>query len=361
MVGTTESELGPPTGPLEPGELGLACRVARRLAAEAGVHCALVGGSLAAGLGNSASDIDIFLAGPDLAAGRQRLLAGGRWFDVHRYGFGELAALIRRVVTADPGAESIVGPVSEADLSVAIRLSDARSVVTDEELDGLLGTLDRSRLAKLVIRRWNATAFNALEDLSGQRDAGDADAAVLCARSALLAAGKGVAAACGDLHDGLKWVYRQLERAAPADFPLAYFRTLTRCDPLSAGRCLRELEWLTQTFMIATAVLGLHSVPIDRWPTWVPGDGPLRRAGGFYPSSAGEHLKITKPGVRLLRMRWDIALVWGLADGTDEAELIARADQLKGCAPAYRDLTAARCRAAIGELAIAGLLTPRAA
>ena len=339
-----------------PGDLDLASRAALRLAADAGAASALVGGSLAVGLGNDASDVDVYLVDAGLATGRERLLVGRRWFDVPRLRLAELTAVISRVAAADPGAEGMNGPLSEAELSLAVRLSMARAVVTEPRLDAMLATLEHGHLARLVIRRWNASAFNAIEDLSAQREAGDADAAVLCARTALLAAGKGVAAACGDLHDGTKWVFQQLERSAPAEFPLADFRALTRCDPLSAGHSLAELERLTQTFMIVTAVLGLHAVPVDRWPSWVPGNGPLRRADGFYPSSAGPILKITKPGARLLRMGWEVALVWGLADGIDEAELIVRAGRLAGCAPAYQDLTAARCRSVLGQLAEASLL-----
>ncbi|HET9895222.1 MAG TPA: hypothetical protein VFQ44_09840 [Streptosporangiaceae bacterium] len=337
--------------------LELARGIAGRLATRAGATCAFVGGSLTAGLGNSASDIDIYLIGPDVLAGRQRLLAGTTWLDVHALRLTELECALRRVAAADPLADLSDDPVSEADLAIAARLHSAVITSGEQAASRLADLIGRDHLARLMIRRWNAAAFNALEDFSGQDLAADPDTATICARSALLAAGKGIAAAGGDTYDGLKWVHKQLARTAPERFPIAEFRLLIRSDPFGPGQPVLRLLGLVQTAMIATAVLGLHGIRLDRWPSWAPGNGTLHRAAGFYPSSTDEYVKLCKPGCRLVRMRWDVALVWGLCDGASSEEVATLAAGFGAAAPAYAKLTPDRARAIVGRLCALGLLT----
>ena len=391
-------------GPVDSDGLLTARGVARQLAAAQGTGAALVAGGLAAGLGNAASDIDIYLVGEHLPRARRQLALGHRTVDVHQLPRGELDALARRVLDADLTGAPDSTPVTDADLILATRLCCAQVAAGHGYIAPLLETLPEGKLRRLTIDRWLAAAFTALQDLAGftalgdlraQRpppDSGtskgagspagsgphrradaaiasggstdaafdrepDASAAVLCARSALLASGKAVAAACGDLHDGGKWVFRQLERSAPDRFPLAEFADLIRCDPLGAGgRSIADLAALAQTCLITAATLGWQSVPLSGWPAWTVGDGPLRRAPGFYPRAYEQTLVAAAPMRRSVRMRPDVALVWGLCAGSAQDEVVWAATGLRASAPAYAGLTERRCRAVIARLTASGLV-----
>ncbi len=350
----------PPAGPDHrpaPVDTEVAHGVARQLAAANGAGAALVTGGLAAGLGNASSDIDIYLVGDQLPAGRRQLALGRRRIDVHELPLAQVSAVVQRVREADLSDEEHARPLSEADLAIAVRLHGAQVAAGQTVIGPVLDALDRGRLRKLAIIRWLGAALTALDDLAGLDRQQDAEPAVLCARTALLAAGKAVAAACGDLHDGVKWVFRQLERSAPAHFPGREFAGLVRCDPLAAGqRSLADIEALTQTCLLSAATLGWQELPLASWPAWTAGAGPLSRAAGRYPVPYDHALLAAGPGGRRLRMRHDVALVWGLCSGCSQAVVVSRATGLRGSAAAYAELTEQRCKALIARLIGAGLV-----
>lgn len=340
------------------GLLAQARTLARRLAGADGAAAALVGGGIAAGLGHGASDIDIYLVG-GRGESRGQITSGERRIDVHELPMAQILALAQRVAEADLTDDEHARPLGEADLILAVRLAGAEVAAGQSAVRPALDALDQQKLRKLTLARWLGAALTAVEDLSGLDEHSEPEAAVLCARTALLAAGKAVAAGCGELHDGVKWVFRQLRRSGPAGFPHRRFAALSRCDPLqSAELSLADLATLTQSCLLAAATVGWHGVPPADWPAcaWTVGDGPLRRAPGLYPLVFDRCVLAVSPAGRRLRMRQDVALIWALCHGYSEAMVTEEAGRLRTAAIGYASLTSSRCAALIDRLACAGLV-----
>ncbi|WP_405943540.1 hypothetical protein OHA44_04100 [Streptomyces sp. NBC_00144] len=385
---------GPPGRSGDPGEhplLPLARRVARQLAAPATVGSSFIAGSVTAGLGNHTSDIDVYLVGTGLAPARRQLVLDRSRFDVQELSVADLDAAVGRVAgAAFPGDGSTV--VAQRDLDLAVRLWSGE-VITD---DGALAPLrDRLRAAPLPLRRalithWLTAVHYELEDVAGLVANGDLDAGLMAARTALLLAGKAVAAACGDFYTGRKWVWHQLRRAAPSGFPYEGFRHLLRYDPLADGTGagggsgtpaggLPSLAGFTQGCLSAVATLGWHGIPLEHWPCWPgasdrPGEsdrsepgstapvgsqqvpGLLRRAPGFSPRAHSGGVVLALPALRRVRLNPDVALVWALCDGAPPSTVTGRAQKLREAHPAYAGLTPDRCAVIIERLVAARLV-----
>lgn len=319
---------------------------AQHMAARPGVDAVLITGSIAAGLGNEASDIDLFLIGPDLFEHRRQSALDGARVDLYELSVTELGRLVDAVHAARPEQ-----PLSGSDLALAIRLCCGQTASASAPVRRLLDQLSVEHLKPHVVDRWLAAAFTALEDLAGQRRSGDDDGALFCARAALAAAGKAVAAVQGDLYDGQKWVFKQLDRSAPDGFPSPLFRHLLRADaPLD------EIEDFIQSSLIAVATVGLRRGTLEDWPSWTSGPGPLRRTRGVHPRLDGTETVLTVPLHRAVQARPDAALVWGICHGTTRAAAAAAALVLADRVPAYRELTGPRCHDLITKLIGAGLL-----
>jgi hypothetical protein len=335
--------------------LELAARVGARLAADEGASASFLAGSLAEGLGNHTSDIDLYLTGPDLTRRRRQLSAGGIRLDTHYLPLGFLTGLVAEVLAAAP-ADGPADPVADADLALAARLRTARVLTGADIVRPLQDRLREgsARLRKLTIAACLDLAYAELEDFAGAQDSGDLDAATMLARNALVMAGKAVAAACGELYAGRKWVWRQLDRSAPPGFPLSDFAGLLRRDP--AGD-FGDLLTLTQTCLAAAATLGWHGICLAHWPRWQPGAGGYRRAARLWPRQCEGGILLAEPAVRRVRLSQDAALVWGLCQGVSGDVLASEVAGIRAAAGGYRQLGGERCRRLGERLIAAGLVT----
>ncbi|HEX5543611.1 MAG TPA: hypothetical protein VFX60_19010 [Micromonospora sp.] len=344
-----------------PQRHALAREVAARLAARPGVTSVFLSGSLAVGLGNHTSDVDIYLAGPEVTPSREQVFAGPVRVDVHSLTMESLAGIVRRVVAATLRSDDGADVVPERDVTTALCLHSGE-IVVDGGAVALQRTLREhdATLRQLLITRWLNLAHYCQEDLSGLIDVPeDTDAATMVARLLLRTAGKAVAAACGDLFPGEKWVWRQLDRSAPAEFPYDHYRHLLRADPLAAGPeavRLADLRRFAQTCLAATAALGWHGVPMAHWPRWRGGDGPLRRVPELSVRAYRDGVVITSPESRRVRMSHEAALVWALCDGVDVPTLHREVKHLRLVHIGVQQLTSARVTALAEELLTARLL-----
>lgn len=330
------------------GRLDLAAAVADRLAGQqSGVTAAFLAGGLTAGLGNETSDVDIYLTGPEVSAARRQLAVERTRFDVHLLSLKDIEDTLGRLA----GAESSVGGpgAADADVAFAEMLHGAQVVLGEDVLRPLRDRLvaDPGWLARLTISRWLTAAHFRFEDFSGLRASGDADAALMVGRSLLVAAGKAVAAALGDRHPGEKWLWRQLSRSAPDNFPLSRFTGLLRADLGPSG--VDELVAFAQTCLAAGA-LSWHGADLGRWPRWSAGTGPLRRVPGFLPRAFADGAVLTRPAERRVQLTTEATLVWALCDGVTESELIDDATAM------WPSLTPQRCRELIATLTGGGLV-----
>lgn len=344
-----------------PARLTLAREVAARLAERPGVTSAFVAGSLTAGLGNHTSDVDVYLVGPEVARRREQVFAGPVRIDVHGVPLRRLADSVHAVAAATLRSDDGADVVAERDVTAALHLHSAELVVAGgvAELRRVLRAHEDT-LRKLLLTRWLNLGHYGQEDLAGLIDAPeDADAAVLGARLLLRTAGKAVAAACNDLFPGEKWVWRQLDRSAPAGFPHAHFRRLLRADPTAPGPAavrLADLRRFAQTCLSVAATLGWHGVPLAHWPRWVGGDGPLRRSPELSVRAYEDGVVLAAPDSRRIRLSHQAALVWALCDGSDGPTLRRDVARLRRGFPGPVPLSPERAAVLADELRAARLL-----
>jgi hypothetical protein len=322
-------------------------------------------GSVAVGLGNAASDIDIYLIEPGGVAAREQLFTEDTRFDVHYIPYPTLQAAVDRVLRSRLVA---IGPaagqsVAHADVTLAVHLHQGEIVHDDGRLAPLRERLAASSLTlrKAVINHWVLDAAGRCEDFTGLRgsvNADDQEAGLLTARAMLTAGAKAVAAAADDLHFGEKWVWHQLARSAPPGFPQEHCRQLVRADPLGGMTGLRveDVVAFAQTCIAAAATLGWQGIPLGRWPSWRRRNGPLVRDASYAPRAYEDGIVLIGPGSRHIHLKPDVALVWSLADGVRAADIADEAGRLRDASPAYHDLQAGRCATLISQLADAGLV-----
>ncbi|MFD3416688.1 nucleotidyltransferase family protein [Streptomyces decoyicus] len=338
--------------------------IAARLAASRNADAAFLAGSSVVGLGSATSDIDVYLVGSSAEEERQQMFADTIRVDVQHLSLDTLESLVERVLGAGLRSDHPGGALSDRETALAVRLRTG-DIVTDS---GALGALRQRlaehplRLSRRVMNNWILAAFFAAEDCLGLRQSDsplELEPAAFAGRRALLCAGKALAAACGDLYFGEKWVWRQLTRNGPDGFPFAEFQRLLRDDPLAvdpqAG--LTALTSFAQTCLIATATVGWQGVDLSRWPAWLEGSGPLRRSTEFFPRAYDDMVTLVQPGGRHFRLPPDAALVWGLCHGRSARAVTEYAQLWAKETPAYAGLTEERCRSLLTELRDAGLLT----
>lgn len=330
---------------------------ATRLATAEGAEAAFLAGSIVVGLSNGSSDVDVYLVGTGLRESRRQLFNDGVRIDVQTLATERLAGVVDRVLADYPAPGG--GRVTDADLAVAVRVLTAE-IVTDTgcltDLQQLLGASPLP-LRRRVISSWARIAYSAVEDVAGVRDSEDRldlDVAITAGRRALLAAGKALAAGCGDLHQGDKWVWHQLARSAPADFPLAEYRRLMHHE---SPEGLGELVSLVQTCLIAAMTLGWWEVPLEHWPGWTDAGGPLRRAPFLLPCASDEVTLIVGSDARVFGAPSEALLIWGLCNGSSPDRVAGAAAALSPLAEPWNGVTGLRCRAILRELADAALIT----
>ncbi|MDT0541930.1 MULTISPECIES: hypothetical protein [Streptomyces] len=338
--------------------------VAARLAATVNADAAFLAGSSVVGLSSATSDIDIYLVRSSAREERRQMFADTVRVDVQHLSPDTLESLVDRVLGTGLRSDHTGETLSEREVALAVRLWTGDIVTDSGTLAALRQRLAEQplRLSRLVMNSWILTAFFAAEDCLGLRASDspvDLDPAALVGRRALVCAGKALAAACGELYFGEKWVWRQLARGGPEGFPFAEFQRLLREDPLAADpqAGLTALMSFAQTCLIATATLGWQDVDVSRWPAWLEGSGPLRRAPGFFPRAYDDMVTLVQPGGRHFRLPPHTALVWGLCHGRAERAVTEAALELSKESPVFAGLTEQRCRSVITELRDAGLLT----
>lgn len=344
-----------------PERRALAREVAARLALRPGVTTVFVIGSLLVGLGSHTSDVDVYIAGPDLTPEREQIFAGPVRIDVHRLKTESLTVTVKRVVAATLRSDDGVDVVPDQDVTTAVHLCYGE-IIADGGALALQQTLreHNGTLRHLLITRWLNLAHYGQEDLAGLMDVPeDADAATMVARLLLRTAGKALAAACNDLFPGEKWVWRQLDRSAPAGFPHAHYRHLLRADPLAAGQDdirLADLRRFAQICLAAAATLGWHDVSMSHWPRWMSADGPLSRAPELSVRAYRDAVVITSLDSRRVRLSHEAALVWALCGGVSVQLLEQDVERLRTVHTGYHQLSPARVTELTGKLLAARLI-----
>ncbi|MFI9835030.1 hypothetical protein ACIHIX_46020 [Streptomyces sp. NPDC051913] len=337
-------------------KVALAHTTARLVAAEAGADCAFVSGSITAGLGNETSDADVFVVltrGSASRASRQVVVGHDR-VDIEYTTPDELESLVERLLGLSIDRSNVTRYPSESDLDTLVRLRYAEPAVSSLWLEAFRERLSRhdEAVRRLVIGRWGVMVNSELEDLTGMVLSEDLDGARLVAGKAATFAAKAVAAAAGDVYVGTKWVYSQLRRSAPADFPMTAFQDCVRgrwadVDPWRGASTLWNLA---QTCMAVAWTVGWHTTDISRWPTWIPGDIGLHRVPTLMPMRLLDTVVLNHELHRQVTVAPEMALVWSLCNGLSARNVVDVVQPLRAIAPEYASLDEERCHDILVQL-----------
>lgn len=301
----------------------------------ADAHAVYLAGSLFAGLGTPTSDVDVFVI-VDAATDDQMLQvdSAGERVDIEFVTMAVVAARIRKATEWSLAKGRLTdGWIAEKDIDFVVRLLNCEVLSEDEpfrrmRLD-LEGKLDRVR--QILLARWTIEVGNHLEDYEGAFAERDWASCQVIAQSMVLAAGKAMTVAAGDLYFGRKWLFPQLGRSLGPEFPAG------RCLELQQGRHADPADYLAtrqfvQTCLAAAQTVGWLRADARRWP-WRANDVPDPNA----PIRSPEYLPVPVDGDRYLlnmeRRRQLLVnrrtmLVWALCDGRPASDVVADAAEV---------------------------------
>jgi hypothetical protein len=268
------------------------------------VRLALIGGSLAAGLGNTTSDVNLYVISAPPA--RPVFEHNG----------------IRITVTAlDPAAvRAAVQPSPTMDagqLALVVQLAHGRRLQAAAEWAAVVDRLDLGAARRLAMSH-HATEFAALTaDCFGALRSGDWFTAVTASRLALLAGAEAALASTGDLYSSPKHLFRRLARTSiTADWCVPLWNLADRAfhrgpaDPAQV-RAIVESRQLTGNLLLAWCMTDGWDEPLkvlpepeetpNRGPRRSPYFAALRPDGGWeLAGPRGSHV-VSEAVVRLWR------------------------------------------------------------
>jgi hypothetical protein len=183
------------------------------LGGRARVGLAYLGGSLAVGLGNATSDVDLYVVSEDKLPGQ--LVFERADAAVH---VAAVDADYIRSLVATGSAYTATGmdrgqiALDSRPLTGLVRLLTGRRLLCSEYWTSILTELRRDVVRQIIIAR-HANRFGALaEDVAGALASGDLHTSALASAMALEAAAEAVLAAADDIYDGPKFLFRRLSR-----------------------------------------------------------------------------------------------------------------------------------------------------
>ncbi|MFD1082280.1 hypothetical protein [Micromonospora andamanensis] len=279
---------------------------AREVLAEQARHSriglALLGGSLAAGLGHSLSDIDLYVVYLDPPP--STVLDDRDGPPVHieameRKDLAELGAVAASFRATSSDRSQLF--LAESQLKRLVRLATGLHVAgTDPELIAMIP--DRQVVRQIIMAR-NACDFAvAAEDAFGAADTGDWYTALSASHSALQHAAEAALAAADDVYHGPKFLFRRLARTSATRHLVPELWFLTQAPvavaiPNGWARSLVERRLLAGSHLLAWSLLDGWENRVDRFPPPPeqhtsgprrhPAYSPLRFADGI--ALAGPH------------------------------------------------------------------------
>jgi hypothetical protein len=187
--------------------------------------CAWVSGSTFDGLGHGTSDVDVFVATPqirdDIPVTRRHagfsvhaFIEGATRFDVEYWELPAIGTLVHRLASMnldDPDV-NLVNYFSRWETEFVHRLFIGVPLVNRDAVERIRGSFDRSRLARYVYDTALHLYDNAYDDCVGMLEAGQLEGAAIQARSVAGHAIDALLAACGSTSGQEKFRAERLRR-----------------------------------------------------------------------------------------------------------------------------------------------------
>jgi hypothetical protein len=232
--------------------------------------CVFVSGSLVAGWGHAASDVDLYVVtgAPALVATTATLELGlssrplpvmtafgpdGVRYDVEYWTVAQVDELLEAVREGRDRDHALAVPLSYGDVDWFFRLSIGVAILGGEWLREAKQRLAGSALPVILAAREFYEADGFIEDALGLAEVGDRESAVLAARTALGHAVDGYLFANGSFSPGVKWRYRKLAALTSTTLSAAeYWRleTMRELDLHDVRPWVERVVEVCQTLML---------------------------------------------------------------------------------------------------------------
>lgn len=285
-------------------------------------------GSLTAGLGNSRSDVDLYVISSDPASEAvvQHVSADER-VDVEIRPRGWLTDLVAAVTTYDGSWRAPFAGPRLTQLDEAVRFLHADVLLDSPEIEQsgerLLAGADHLR--RWLIQTWTAHVHPFHEDLLGWYEDGDAEEAMMGSQTLLTHAAQAYLAGCGDYYVGHKWVSAKLRRSAGPNFPHALWHRLLSSwpqDPREARQVVAERIRFSQALLVAAQTTGWEAPEASRWDHWGTSPEGVSRDVSWLPARFSDGILLARATGKPLRLSPQGLHLWGACDGRDRADVV---------------------------------------
>lgn len=328
-----------------------------------------IAGSLTAGLGNSASDADLFLlqsSGTAMATEMRQYVVDGSRVNVEWYHVDQVERLVDEVISFQTRRDELTAlSALPGKIDFTVRLLMSEPVVSSAALDRIRQCVQAAAgsIKQTALNCLAAAVTAHLEDFIGACAEDDLATAAHIGQDLVACAGKALAIAVGDLYFGKKWVYKQLSRNPVAGFPMAEFTTYQRGGWQQRGRTGAEaLAFFAQTCVAVSQLLGGHGVSPGAWPSWpspaARGSG-LWRHPGYGVFREPDSILLNWGLHRQLALEEPAAIVWALCDGREQAAVVADVGLLAVHVDSLKPLTPRRIAMIIRALREHGVVGSR--
>jgi hypothetical protein len=321
------------------------------------------GGSLFAGLGNSTSDVDVFVVrkdAGDIPEPAQSLVEGQRvdvefktpeWFERISHLADDL-----EITTMSYG--QLLTPRSDVD--GAIRLLQGEDPFEDKGAGEARARLraNEDTLRRILVLRPAFQCGGIIEDLAGVLDDGDSRSAAIISRDLLLEALEGFLAGCGDLYLGKKWTWPKLRRSAGPALPMDYVEELFDFDGATHdARMDRAFErlYFAQQLLVAAFTYGWDGPDAGAWPSWgaPEAEGP-RRSFEWIPLRLKDAIVLRHVTERSVKVSVQGLTLWGIARGQSRRAIV---DEMLSLLPEQTDALRQEVESYLDQLIAAGAVS----
>jgi hypothetical protein len=228
--------------------------------AAAQVECIFLGGSIAEGLGNPRSDVDVYLIVDSVApfkaeeAKFKSLMLGERIVAPMFFSAAAVVEACRGVVAGES--------LSAAEIDLLHRIRTGIPLAHEEAFMALRSRLPEKALMRLLVRSGETMLSNIFADVAGTLEAGDLPTCAFNSRALIDCAMDTYLSMRGDTLAREKWRYRKIERTLGLQDPLARsylgLASCVRFDDADAtydyvGKCLQLFQQI-ETRLVAYAL-----------------------------------------------------------------------------------------------------------
>jgi predicted nucleotidyltransferase len=223
------------------------------------VECIFLGGSIAEGLGNPRSDVDVYLivdsVEPFKAEAKfKSLMLGDRIVAPMFFSSASVADVYRRVAAG--------GVLAAVEIDLLHRIRTGIPLAHEAAFEALRSRLPQKELVRFLVRSGEVMLANIFADVAGTLEAGDLPTCAFNSRALIDCAMDTYLSMRGDTLAREKWRYRKIERTLGLQDPLARsylgLASCVRFDDADAtydyvGKCLQLFQQI-ETRLVAYAL-----------------------------------------------------------------------------------------------------------